>query len=162
MNKPYIHVPNRKADKILKKANLEFWLALIDKKLIPNFSTPPRKRGKYKGHGSTNSVAWVQALSELVQRSIRLRNRGIGYDENMALACEMGTILFAWYANVQRAKSLDPNRPVRLRQQAQRMRIKRINSLMSAIHSDKLMAAVWGHQEFNVPYGKHKRGGKFV
>jgi hypothetical protein len=156
-------VPSRKSDRALKALTLSGWLILIDRHLIPKFSTPARTRGKYKGHGSTDSVAWVQALSQLVQRAIKLRNgRGIAYDENLALAGDMGAILFAWYANVHRAKTLDPNRPVRGRQRAQRMREARVAALFKAVNSDKLMVEVWGHQEFNLPYGKHKRDGKFI
>ena len=145
-----------------QKATLEDWLKFIEA-MIEQASTKPRTRGKYKGHGSTDTMLWTRWLTMHVQTAIRIRaGRGIGYDENMAMAAQLGLLLVAWFTNVQRAKSLDPNRPLALRRRAQKHRDKYLRELFSAVQSDKLMASTWGHQEFNVPYGKKARGGKFV
>lgn len=145
----------------MKPLNLTTWLAICER-LIAEHTTPPRTRGKYKGHGSTDALAWTTRLLELLQADIRRNNKGIGYDENMALAKLAGLVFSAWYANVHRAKTLDPNRPLRLRRNARKVRERWVATLVTALNDDKLMADVWGHQEFNVPYGKKARGGKFV
>lgn len=147
----------------MKRARpLTDWLKRIEV-LIQEYSTPPRTRGKYKGHGSTDSVAWVQALVLELQAEIRRVNgRGIGYDENMALASLTGLALSAWYFNVHRAKTLDPNRPLALRRKASRVLAKRRTQLLGAITDDALMSKVWAGQKFALPYGRNARGGKFV
>ena len=131
--------------------------------LIAKHSTPARTRGKYKGHGSTDAVAWIQELAAELQREIkRQRGRSMAYDENMALAALTGQVLCAWYANVHRAKSYDPNRPVRHRQRAARQLERwRVELFLMTLH-DQLMTRAFPAQEFNMPYGRQKRGGKFV
>jgi hypothetical protein len=141
---------------------LLFWLQRVET-LIAEHTTTPRTRGKYKGHGSTDSVAWVQKLVVELQAEIkRMNGRSIAYDENMALAHSAGLVLSAWYFNVHRAKTLDPNRPLALRRKAGRRLADRRAALLSAITDDVLMSKVWAGQQFALPYGRGARGGKFV
>ena len=138
------------------------WVRRIES-LIAEHSTPPRKRGKYKGHGSTDTVTWIQLLVVELQAEIkRLNGRSIAYDENMALSHLVGLVLSAWYFNVHRAKTLDSNRPLVLRRKAGRRLAARRIELIAAISDDVLMSKVWAGQEFALPYGRNARGGNFV
>ena len=137
------------------------WLNLVQR-LIGLYSTAPRKRGKYKGHASTDSVAWVGALAVICAAYLRRRSKRRAYDENMALAALMGLILAAWYAQVHRAKGLDPARPL-----ARRVVFTRLSrwraELAVATTDERVMGAVWGKQQnWNYPFGRGARGGKFV
>ena len=140
---------------------IELWLERIES-LISKHSTPARTRGKYKGHASTDSVAWVQELTVEVQKDIRLCNKGIGYDENMALASRMGQILAVWYCTVHRAKSFDARRPLNLRRDAN-FKVVRYRGLMVQMMSDDwLMFRAFPNQPYNYPWGEGAIDGDFV
>lgn len=128
--------------------------------LIQKNSTPPRTRGKYKGHGSTNSAAWVMALALQLQREIAKRNKGKAYDENLALARTLGLVLCAWYAQVHRAKAFDPNRPL-----DRRKVFKTLAEFRAALAvwttDERIMAEVWQGQLWNLPLGRGAWGGTF-
>lgn len=144
-----------------KPKTIKFWLMRVEQ-LIAVHSTPPRTRGKYKGHGSTDSCAWVAALARELAVEIRRCNRGIGYDENLALASKVGYVLAAWYALCHRAKSFDPNRPLRLRRRAL-VHCNRYRQLLTdRMSDDALMTSVWSAQIFNLPYGRGAIGGSFI
>lgn len=150
-----------KKKKPLRKCSDAQWLRLVET-LIAKHSTPPRKSGKYKGHSSTATLLWVGDLSYIVQKYIRARNTGVAYDENMAIASLMGRILVLWYCNVHRAKGMDPNRPLQRRRVFTRLAQYR-GEVMAGMADDRLMGAVWGQgQQWNFPFGKGARGGKFV
>lgn len=136
------------------------WLEIVEL-LIQNNSTAPRKSGKYKGHASTDSVAWVSDLARLCCLYIRRRSKGKAYDENMAIASLMGLILSAWYAQVHRAKGFDPNRPLARRAIWKRLTRWRAE-LLTAVTDERIMGRVWRGQQWNYPFGKGARGGKFV
>ena len=150
-----------KTRKKLPTFTIPDWLRLIQF-LIGKHSTPVRTRGKYKGHASTDSVMWVAELAKVCEFYIRQRNRGKAYDGNMALASLMGLVLSAWYAQVHRAKGMDPNRP--LTRRTVFVRLARFRSkLMVATTDERIMGAVWGRQQqWNFPYGRGAKGGKFV
>ena len=131
--------------------------------LIGRHTGPVHKSGPYKGHSITDSVAWVKDLAEDVQVAVRERNRGRAYDENMAIASEMGLILVAWYAHVHRAKSYDPNRPLHARRAAAAQRTRFMAQLAAVLADDSLMGEVWGRQQrWNFPFGRGAKGGRFV
>ena len=137
------------------------WLNIVQA-LIGKRSTAVRKRGKYKGHSSTDSVAWVSDLASFCARYIKRRNRGIAYDENMALASLMGLILSAWYAQVHRAKGMDPNRPLSRRRVFTALARWRAR-LAVATTDERIAGFVWGkQQQWNFPFGKGAKGGKFI
>lgn len=143
------------------KINIATWIGIVQD-LIGKHSTKVRTRGPYKGHASTNSVAWVAELARICEEYIRQRNRGKPYDENMALAAMMGLILSAWYAQVHRAKGMDPNRPLSRRKIFSRLARWRA-ALAVATTDDRIMGAVWGRgQAWNFPFGRGAKGGKFV
>ena len=141
---------------------LSQWLKIVEF-YISEHSTPPRKSGKYKGHSSTNERLWIADLTIAVGTYIASRNQGKAYDNNMAVAAMLGLILSAWFANVQRAKVMDPNRPLALRRKAYGRLERHRALLVRAVHSDKLMGDVWGEkQPWNFPFGRGAKGGKFV
>lgn len=147
--------------KKLPKLKIHQWLDLIQL-LIGKHSTAPRKTGKFKGHASTNSVAWVVDLADVCRLYLIAHSRGKPYDENMALASLLGLILSAWYAQVHRAKGMDPNRPLARRKVFRRLAQWK-GELMIAINDERIMGKVWGHQQsWNFPFGKGARAGKFV
>jgi phenylpyruvate tautomerase PptA (4-oxalocrotonate tautomerase family) len=165
--KPNVIVLNRTvSDALWKHAepqpkDFDHWLRRIQT-LIAKHSTKPRTRGKYKGHGSTDALAWIKELAVEVQADIQRCNRGIGYDENMALASRLGAALFVWYANVHRAKCYDLNRPLCRRIPAYEERKAKINKLFEAVNDDRLMAAIFSNQVFNLPHGLGKSDGTFI
>lgn len=136
------------------------WLRVVQS-LIGKHSTEPRTRGKRKGHASTDALVWVAELALLCRAHIARRNKGHTYDENMAMASMLGLILCAWYAQVHRAKGMDPNRPLSRRKVFARL-VKWRAQLLSATTDERVMGAVWGRQQWNFPFGKGARGGKFV
>ena len=137
------------------------WLRYIES-AIAKHSGPAFKSGPFKGHSITNTAAWVTELMYALQRRREQASKGKVYDENMAMAADLGYVLITWYANVQRAKSLDPNRPVKLRQEAQKRRASLLNNLFAAVNDDRLMVEVWAGQQYNLPYGKFAKNGRFV
>lgn len=137
------------------------WLEIIQY-LIKKYSSAPRKRGKYKGHSMTDSAAWINELARFCQHYIHERSRGKAYDENMALASLLGLILSAWYAQVHRAKGMDPNRPLNRRIVFRQLAKFRAN-LAVATTDDRIMGKVWGKQQaWNFPFGRGARGGTFI
>lgn len=138
----------------------KYWLMRIEA-LITKHSTSPRKRGKYKGHGSTDTRLWVADLEREMTAHIRKRNKGKAYDENMAVASLMGRAMVIWYCNVRRAKSLDPNRPL-ARGKVNRLVTKYRGEVCAAMADDYLMTSVWKGQQYNFPWGKGRKGGTFV
>lgn len=143
------------------KVTIADWLKFCESRIAAR-STRARTRGKYKGHASTDSYAWIKDLVIEAQSYIKRTRRGIAYDENMALGSLVGLILVTWYCNVHRAKTYDPNRPVKLRRRAARQLAAFKADLIAGMASDKLMAEVWSGQEFNPPWGPQAKGGKFV
>lgn len=140
---------------------IQDWLILIEH-LIEENSTPARTRGKYKGHSETNTLAWVRELASVCQSQIIHRNRGKDYDGNMALARVLGLVLCAWYAQIHRAKGMDPNRPLDRRIVFKQLAEFRAE-LAVATTDDRIMGEVWGHkQNWNFPLGRGARGGTFV
>lgn len=151
----------RKKIKLPRATDAE-WLRLVEF-LIRKYSTAVRTRGKYKGHRSTNSAAWIWELTCICQKYISKRaGRSKAYDGNMAIAALLGRVLVLWYCNVHRAKGFDPNRPLSRRQIFAHLAKYRA-ALLSGICDDRLMGAVWGKgQQWNFPFGKGAKGGKFV
>ena len=132
-------------------------------RLIGRHSGPRATSGPYKGHSQTDAAAWVKDLADACLAASRERNRGRAYDENMAIAAEMGLILVAWYAHVHRAKSYDPNRPLHARRAAAAQRTRFLAELAAVLADDSIMGEVWGHQQhWNFPFGRGAKGGRFV
>lgn len=129
--------------------------------LIAKHSTSARTKGKYKGHSSTDSLAWVIELAGEIQLDIR-RSATQDYDENMTLASRLGMVLVAWYVNTHRAKSYDTRRPVRHRQSADASVTTYRVDLTELMISDALMGTLFEDQPFQPPYGKLASGGDFV
>lgn len=144
-----------------KKMTTVDYLCAVEYFIARN-TTPPATRGKNKGHGTTNTFRWLGSLAMLCHNQIQLHSQGKQYDGNMALAATLGLVLCAWYAQVQRAKGFDPNRPLSRRQVFRKL-AKFKSELTRAISDDRIMGAVWGkQQEWNFPFGKGAKGGKFV
>lgn len=155
-------IASTKKPKALPTAQpLIHWIKRMEQ-LIAKHSTPARTRGKYKGHGSTDSVAVIYELMKEIQADIRKTNRGIGYDENMALGSRLGAALFAWYTLLHKAKINDPNRPLETRQRAEIQREQKIAELFTTVNRDDLMVAVWANQRYNIPHGIWAQNGTFV
>lgn len=139
----------------------EYWLKRVQN-LINKHSSEPRKSGKYKGHGSTDTALWIRDLEKEVTKHIKAAHKGrIDYDENMATARLLGRVLVVWYCTVLRSKSFDPNRPIE-RKRASVAVTQYRGELMSAISDDELMGKVFGDcQYWNFPFGKGAFGGNF-
>ena len=76
---------------------------------------------------------------------------------------QLGLLLVAWYAHVHRAKSFDPNRPLAGRRDAAHQRTRFLAELGAVLADDSVMGEVWGaKQEWNFPFGRGAKGGKFV
>lgn len=138
------------------------WLQRCQALIQKHESVPVRKSGKYKGHSSTDSAAWIKELTDEVQKDIKRCQKGIAYDENMALAVHVGRILSVWYFCVHRAKAYDPNRPIHNRQIASKKRGEYFTQLIAECTSDELMTQAFPDQWWNLPYGKNQINGSFV
>lgn len=136
------------------------WLQLVQE-LILKHSTEPRKRGKYKGHSSTDTTAWIFELSMDVKRALKI-TKSTPFDENMAMARTLGGILVTWWACVQRAKTMDPNRPLDVRRISSQQLDYNIGQLLSHMISDELMGEVFVAQSWNFPFGSDARGGTYL
>ena len=144
-----------------ERSEITGWLVQVQR-LIGKHSTEA-KYGPNNAHAMTDSVAWVTDLAQLVAAYVKADNRGRYYDENMALASTLGLILVAWYAHVHRAKSMDPNRPLKLRREAAMQRANFVAELNYAIADDSLTGEVWGRrQKWNFPFGRGAKDGRFV
>ena len=144
-----------------ERSEIAGWLVEVQH-LIGKHSTEA-KYGPNKAHARTDSVAWVADLARLVAAHVEAKNRGRHYDENMALASGLGLILVAWYAHVHRAKSYDPNRPLKARQAAAAQRTRFLAELAAVLADDSVMGEVWGKQQaWNFPFGRGAKGGRFV
>lgn len=141
---------------------LEDYLRFIEAS-IAKASTPPRTRGKYKGHSSTDTYKWLAALVVFAWKDIRrVKGRSQAYDENMSIAKVVGMALVVWAAQVQRAKAYDENRPVKNRTAALQQSMDFRTQLMRAVNDEALMGAIWSHQKFRPPFGAEVKGGSFV
>ncbi len=85
------------------------WLRTMEL-MIAACTTPPRKRGKWKGHGDTDSVKAFGGMLVAMNKYIARKMKGKTYDGNMALAASLGRVFVTWYCLVHRAKIYDPNR----------------------------------------------------
>lgn len=139
------------------------WLKLIEELILKHSSREVIVRGKNKGHRMTDTVGWVEELTYICHKYLRRRNKGRDYDGNMALAALLGRVLVLWYCNVHRAKGFDPNRPLLNRKQVFTQLSRYRGRLVAGMSDDRLMGAVWGkQQQWNFPFGKGAKGGKFV
>lgn len=142
-----------------RKVTLVDWMRECEAAIARN-TTPPRTRGKYKGHGSTNTKWIVEVTSDIVSHVLRTTAKD--RDENMAAASYLAFVFGQWYLHVHRAKCYDENRPLALRRRALRRRNKWLEEFLGCAISDRIMSKVWTGQKFSPPFGKGARGGKFI
>ncbi len=136
---------------------------LLVERLIAKHSGPKALSGPAKGHSETETLKWVWDLAIKMQAEIQRRNVGRTYDGNMAMASQLGLVLVAWYAHVHHAKTLDPDRPLAARKAAAQQRTRFLAELAAVLADDSVMGEVWGNgQQWNFPYGKGAKGGKFL
>lgn len=132
--------------------SIRSWINKVQKLIALNTVTP-----KGATHGITNKV-WILELLVKVKKTMPKKGE---YDGNMWLASTIGAILIGWYLRVHRAKAYDPQRPVAHRRKALRQRMEFaqfINSLIIDESEDYLIF----NQEWDVPFSKHAKDGKFV
>ncbi len=141
--------------------DLVSWVRRVEE-LISMFTTAPRTKGKYKGHGDTDTIWVVLLYTEIEQAIKRHHGRSMAYDGNMAIASQAGLVLATWHALVRRAKTYDENRPAPLRRKVLKSVIDYRALLCRAMNDDLLMGKVWKAQRFNPPIGKGVKSGKFV
>jgi hypothetical protein len=134
------------------------WINRLQKE-IGRASGPVRTHGKYKGHSDTDNVLWGIRMVKTVASSLR-KNKG--KDENMGLAAALGMILVAWYVRVQRAKAMDPKRPVELRKKALERGAAYVAEINKVMHDDSIDPIVWPGQEWENPFHPKARDGRFV
>jgi hypothetical protein len=88
--------------------------------------------------------------------------RNKGRDENMGLAAGLGMVLVVWYVRVQRAKAMDPRRPVKLRKMALSRGAAYVAEINKAMHDDSIDPISWPGQEWENPWLPKARDGRFV
>lgn len=161
MNKVKRKRPTEKKAAKTDVESMTEWLMLVQG-LIAKHSTAPRKGGKFKGHGSTDVEAWMRDLTAASRRSLKITATS-PFDENMAIALHVGSVLLAWWACVQRAKTYDPNRPLELRREVNKRFNDQIATVIARLSSDELVGAVFGAaQRWNFPFGRGAFGGEFT
>lgn len=151
--------------KKIKAIPLVEWLRIVELLVAEHSSKRAHvliKKGKYKGyHKTTRTLAWVYELARMVHNYITLRNKGRTYDGNMAVASLLGLILCTWYAQLQRAKGMDPNRPLSRKVVFTRLTQWR-ELLFSSVTDERIMVKVWDGQQWNLPFGNGAVGGGYV
>lgn len=102
-----------------KTPKMHEWVKYVED-TIARHSSAPAKRGKFKGHGQTDSGLAFTVIAGFVAKYVEIKYRGQMVDGNLATAMLLGKILLAWSMNCARAKTMDPNRPLKLRRRAVR------------------------------------------
>jgi hypothetical protein len=134
------------------------WMHIIQRQ-IKKHSGPPMKRGKYKGHSKTKVSAWVSEICSMLLKNIK---DGKEYDGNMRFAAAAGMIFATWYVRIQKAKAMDPRRPLKLR----RLALLRANEYVAAMNfmlgNEFWDDIVFHDQEWENPWKQGARDGDFV
>lgn len=144
-------------------APTERWLAFVQNRIAAH-SRP----GPDPNHSVTDAMAWVTDLAKDVMAGwpgdweSKLATDPTAFDENMRLARELGLVLCAWYASVQRAKTQDPRRPIELRRKAHDRRAAWMQALLRAITDDQLDPLVFPGQQWESPFRPDATDGDFV
>lgn len=136
------------------------WILAVQR-AIKDASTPPRTRGKYKGHSSTKVLKWIYSIAGQVMTRARIAQRK-DRDENMGMAATLGMILCVWYVRIHRAKAMDPRRPIKLRRAALLQANEYVAELARVLHDDTWDPLVFPTQEWENPWHPKARDGKFV
>ncbi len=132
--------------------------SLIQKSTIPGKTTLVKTKDG-EGVHSTNTFNWIVELAnEIISEMPKKGN----YDGNMGLSFRMGVILLMWYTRVHRAKTMDPRRPIKVRKESYESWLASQAYLITHLYDDRDDATVWPGQEWNQPWGKKAKGGKFV
>ncbi len=134
--------------------------SILVQELIAKYSTPPRAKGKFKGHGTTNIMKWLIELIKIVWKQ-RPKDKG-KHDENMYITSHLGYILSTWYARVQRAKCFDPRRPVEVRKEAYKKYQNFVQTLMLGVASDEFDITIFPDQEWDNPFSPDAKNGTFI
>lgn len=137
-----------------------YWCQRIEA-LIRAASGPLITRGPLKGHRRTDSTMWIAGLEREVGKWMEANYRGT-YDGNMVKAKLLGRALSVWFCSVCRAKTYDPNRPLKIRQKVNAQLAEYKGALVAAINSDAVMGDVWPNQRFDFPFSKRAKSGKFI
>lgn len=146
--------PNLLKDKTGK--NHTWWISTIQGKISKN--TKPTKNPK---HGQTDSKKVFKELIDLIERSFPKEGRE-KYDGNMRMASLLSLVTALWFVNVQRAKILDPCRPIRLRKKASKALLHYHISMVKILMEDQNLAAYFPSQNFDYPFSPDAVDGDFV
>ena len=151
---PYDFLEGRTGDAVL------IWIYEMQQ-AIARASGPARIRGKYKGHSMTNPRKWIRDISERVIRTAGiLKNKD--RDENMGMASVLGIVLVAWYVRIQRAKAMDPRRPIKNRKAALLAVQSYVLEVNRAMFVESFDPILFPEQEWENPWDPKARDGKFV
>jgi|SRR3990167_9951670 len=133
------------------------WWVSETQRLISKHSRPT----KNPWHRATKTGMVIAELINLVQRH-GMPKRGPAYDGNMRMASILGFVLSVWYLRLHRAKSYDPRRPVRHRQQAYWSRLGYATALFMAIVDESKDAEMFPGQRWEMPFDPYPTDGYFV
>lgn len=132
--------------------NETYWMARVQTLIAQN--TIPRE----DGHGDSNLI-WIKLLVDEVEQ---LLPPGNDYDGNMGMAARLSAILGLWFAQVQYAKTQDPNRPVFVRQRAyERLLSWTADFFLNCIDHSGLQTFFPGQKQAD-PFDPAMKGGEFL
>ena len=155
-----------KKKKVISKSYIEektghdahYWIMYIQG-LIERHSGTAATKGKAKGHSTTDN-RWYDKLRKQVQKCIKRSAKG-SYDGNMATASIMGYILILWYTRLHRAKTMDPNRPVKHRLMAHAGLFLYRSAVAQLVIND-IPDMESFNQEWDCPFDDDAKDGDFV
>jgi hypothetical protein len=102
---------------------------------------------------------WIIPLVEEVER--RVLERMSGGDENIGIAQLLALILATWGGRIARAKSMDPHRPVELRQRAYTSWLRFVLHMQATL-VDEARDPEYFEQPWESPYLPEATDGDFV
>lgn len=131
-----------------------YWMARVQQLIKDNTVT-----AEGEAHGNTDEK-WVHQLVDEVIKNFPPTDPP--YDGNMRAAASLSAILGLWFAQVQFAKTQDPNRPTFLRQRGYEKLMHWIGSSIQNMMDHSATPTFFMGQKWQTPWDPEAKSGEFV
>ena len=132
-----------------------WWFAFVQGRIRDRFVPNP----KNKDHDNMANMGW---LEDVVRMAVKTMPTEGTYDENMRAGLVSAYVLSMWYLRLHRAKTMDPNRPINIRQESYRTWLRSVSALMMLPVDQSEDAAYFVGQKWDDPFSPDAKDGKFV